>query len=144
MISTLDILLHPKNSMSFKDVKVVDYLSATPQKCAELIKSGTYDASCDINADGFVDVTDYNLLYDMWYGKFDAWMAGELGVSKKFDIRALVRIKKYAAGVLDGYDPDYDLDNDGHITDYDAKIARRWLFMSFDENPSKPPRETFE
>ena len=144
MISTLDILLHPKNSLSFKDVRVVDYSEATPAKCAELIKAGIYDASCDINADGYLDVNDYNLLYNMWYGKFDAWMAGELGIFKTFDLRALVRIKKYASGALEGYDPDYDLDNDGHITEYDVKIARSWIFAMFDENPSKPPRETFE
>lgn len=139
MISTIDILLHPKNTISFKDVIAIDYRDSSPTKCAELIKQGTYDASCDINADGYVDVTDYNLLYNMWYNKFDAWKAGEMGVLKVLDIRALVHIKKYIAGVLTGYDPDYDLDNDGHITEYDALIMRNWLLID-----SKPVRETFQ
>lgn len=147
MISTAELLWHEKNSLSFKAVVVTDLASLSPFRCAELIRSGEYDVQYDLNNDGFLNQDDYNRLYDMWFGKWDAWHDGVTYIpypdqenkGNPIDIRALVRQKKIKGGTSE-YDEMFDLDNDGHVTDADIKILKNWLLI-YDK--AKPPREVF-
>lgn len=147
MISTAELLWHEKNTMNFKFVNVTSYTDLSPNRCATLIRTGEYDAKFDLNNDGFVDVDDYNAIYDMWFGKWDAWHDGQTFIpypeqenkGNPIDVRALVRQKKIVAGQLP-FEPMFDLDNDGHVTEADIKILRNWLLI-YDKE--KPPREVF-
>lgn len=140
MINTLPILWHEKNKFSFNAVHVVDLSKLHPSTCARLIREGRYDVAYDLNQDGFLNQDDYNNLYNMWFGKWDAWHNGELGPWGRCDIRMLIRIKKHISKVITEYDADFDLDNDGHITSADLNIARNWL-LTYDK--AKLEKEIF-
>ena len=132
MIPTLEILIQPENSVVLKEVTVIKVNINSLEECAELIKKGEYAADYDINSDGYLTAEDYNTLYNIFYGKWDSWHTAE----KTADIRTLVRIQRYIAG-LTPVDSAYDLDNDGSITPQDAVICRKWLLSG------KIPQESF-
>lgn len=135
MIGTLDILLQPPNSRVIKAVSLVSsnfHISAL-EKCAKLIREDDYSMEYDLNADGYITSSDYDILYNKFYGKWDMWHTD----SNTIDVRAMVRIKKYIEG-LTPIDSDYDLDNDGAVTETDLEILRRWLMLG------KTEKETFD
>lgn len=132
MISTVDILLQPPNSRVLKAVKVVLMNTNALEECANLIREDGYSSAYDLNSDGYITSADYDLIYSLFYNKWNMWHTD----SKTADIRALVRIKKYIEG-LTPVDTDYDLDNDGIISQQDAIIMRRWLLLG------KTAKETF-
>lgn len=126
MISTLDILLQPVNSRVLKPVTVVrnNFPMNGLEICEKLIREDGYSLEYDLNADGYITATDYEMLYQKFYGKWDIWHTEE----RTIDIRAMIRIKKYIDG-LTPVDEDYDLDADGAVTDTDEAIIRRWLMI---------------
>lgn len=126
MISTLDILLQPVNSRVLKPVTVVrnNFPMNGLEICEKLIREDGYSLEYDLNADGYITVADYEMLYQKFYGKWDIWHTEE----RTIDIRAMIRIKKYIDG-LTPVDEDYDLDADGAVTDTDEAIVRRWLMI---------------
>ena len=135
MISTLDILLQPPNSRVIKAVSLVrsNFKASALERCAKLIREDDYSMEYDLDADGYITFIDYDLLYNKFYGKWDIWHTE----STTIDIRGLVRIKKYING-LTPIDSDYDLDNDGTVTETDLEILRRWLMLG------KTEKETFD
>lgn len=132
MISTIYVLMQPVNSLSLMAVNVVVMNPDAPEICAELIRNEGYSFEYDINKDGYLTADDYNAVYDIFYGKYDEWHSGE----RQADIRALVRIKKCISGLVPA-DMNFDLDNDGVISEQDAAVCRRWLLMG------KTERERF-
>lgn len=136
MISTARILFHSPNTRTLKSIIKVDVSGMSVEKCEELIRSGGYSIAYDLNGDGYLDATDYNLLYDKLYGKWEFWESGQGYLPTGFDIRCLVRIKKIIAGLQEPQS-DLDLDGDGFITEADLTIARKWLLNGI------PERATF-
>lgn len=134
MISTLDILLQPPNSRVIKAVSLIrsNFHANALEKCAKLIREDDYSMEYDLNADGYITASDYDILYEKFYGKWDMWHVD----SKTIDIRGMVRIKKYISGFTP-VDSDYDLDDDGAVTETDLEILRRWLMLG------KTEKETF-
>ena len=137
----LRILFHIKNSYTLKPVikKVVTFL--IPKECAKLIRDGAYHELYDINSDGFLNSYDYNIIYNRFYGKWDAWHSNQMGINKSFDVRDIVKIKNLSGKSPDANDniySDYDLDNDSAVTDTDVNIMRYWMVVNY-----KEPRENF-
>ena len=103
------------------------------EQCAKIIRDDDYSMEYDLDDDGYITSIDYDLLYNKFYVKWDIWHTE----STTIDIRGLVRIKKYING-LTPVDSDYDLDNDGIVTETDLEILRRWLMLG------KTEKETFD
>ncbi len=127
-ISTFDILYsHEKNTISKKPFEILNKHLLAINECEELIRNGEYRADYDLDGDGFLTADDYNLLYDIYYGKWDRFTNHFMVIS---------HVKKLLAS--GEYEEDYDLDGDGTITDFDLNIARWWSLYD------KIPRANFE
>lgn len=124
MVSTIHILLQPINSCVLKPVSITTMGIDALEVCAGLIRTGGYSSEYDINGDGYLTAEDYNSVYNLFYSRYNEWHSE----SREADIRTLVRISRYTAG-LTPVDNAYDLDNDGVISKQDAAVCRRWLIF---------------
>lgn len=139
MSAVAEVFLRPSNTL-YK-VPFVTH-SAKPiafQACAKAIRAGEYRSDYDYNYDGYLTPDDYNIMYDLCYRLWDAWhdiTQNPYGVEAA-DIRALVRVKRISVGDMP-FDPMFDFDGDGFITDTDIAIIKYWLLVG------KPERDTFD
>ena len=139
MSAVAEVFLRPPNTL-YKVPFVTHTAKPTAfQACAKAIRAGEYRSDYDYNSDGYLTPDDYNIMYDLCYRLWDAWhdvTQNPYGVEVA-DIRALVRVKRMMVGDMP-FDPMFDFDGDGFITDTDVAIIKYWLLVG------KPERDTFD
>ncbi len=122
MISLIPLLTLPSEKVTTVDVKEVSFLNQQLPICAELVRNGEYDLAYDFDKDGYVTANDYEILYNMYYLKYDSFAAGD---PMKPGIMLNIRIKRIINGALP-YDATFDLNGDGVINEFDLLIATDW------------------
>ncbi len=125
-MNMLELLFQKQNLTEQKVLAVVALDIDSLEKCKECIDANSYIDTYDVSLDGVLNQTDYNALYNMFYGKYNDYKKANSNETS-LDVRDIVRMKRNIAGKTNIEHNNLDLDNDGSTTGTDITILSRWL-----------------